>query len=147
MFTQDLVLHNGFHDRMTDRQQILAGRLFVVGLVAVTYGLSLVVDTSIFALAVWSFTGFAALFPVIVAALFWRRATKHGAVAAILTVAAFWTYFFVDGWRVPGYTVGDTGVMPVAVIFAASAAVMVIGSLLTRPPDEKVVATFFPPGI
>lgn len=145
MFTQDIVLHYGFHDRMSDRQQIQAGRLFVIAVVAVTYGLSLVVDTSIFALAVWSFTGFAALFPVIVAALFWRRATKQGAFAAIGTVVVFWSYFFLDGWQVPGYTVASTGVMPVAVIFAASVVAMVVVSLLSKPPDEKVVAQFFPP--
>jgi hypothetical protein len=34
--------------------------------------------------------------------------------------------------------------MPVAVILAVSAAAMVIGSLLTRPPDRAVVERFFP---
>ncbi len=146
MFTQDVVLHYGFHDKMSDRQQILAGRLFVVGILAVTYLLSLVADTSIFGLAVWSFTGFAGLFPVVAGALFWRRATKNGAVAAVLTVAALWIYFFSEGFKVPGYTVGGTGVMPVAVIFLASSAAMVIVSLVTRPPDEAVVARFFSRG-
>ena len=146
MFTQDVVLHYGFHDKMSDRQQILAGRLFVVGILAVTYLLSLVADTSIFGLAVWSFTGFAGLFPVVAGALFWRRATKNGGVAAVLTVAALWIYFFSEGFKVPGYTVGGTGVMPVAVIFLASSAAMVIVSLVTRPPDEAVVARFFSRG-
>ena len=144
MFTQDVVRHYGFHDRMSDRQQIAAGRLFVLGILAVTYLLSLVANTSIFGLAIWSFTGFASLFPIVVAALFWRRATKHGAIAAVLTVVALWIYFFTDGWQVPGYTVGGTGVMPVAVIFAASCLVMVGVSLLTRPPSDRVVARFFP---
>ena len=144
MFTQDVVRHYGFHDRMSDRRQIFAGRLFVVAILTVTYLLSLIAETSIFGLAIWSFTGFAALFPVVAAALFWRRATKYGAVAAILTVAVLWIYFLSQGFRVPGYTVGGTGVMPVAVIFLASCAAMVVGSLLTRPPREEVVARFFP---
>ncbi len=148
MFTQDVVRHYAEknkhgHDRMSDRQQILAGRLFVIAILIITYLLSLVADTSIFGIAVWSFTGFASLFPIAVAALFWRRATKNGAVAAILTVVGLWIYFFLDGWQVPGYTVGGSGVMPVAVIFVASCAVMAGVSLLTRPPDDQVVARFF----
>ena len=144
MFTKDIVLHYGFHDRMSDRQQVLVGRLFVLGVVIVAYLLSLIVDTSIFGLAVWSFSGFAALFPLVVAALFWRRATKHGAIAAILTVIALWFYFFFDGWRVPGYTVADSGVMPVAVLVVASTTVLMTVSLLTRPPERRVIAVFFP---
>ena len=144
MFTQDVVKHYGFHDKMSDRQQILAGRAFVVGILTATYLLSLVAKTSIFGLAIWSFTGFASLFPIVVAALFWRRATKYGAMAAILTVVALWIYFFSDGWQVPGYTVGGTGVMPVAVIFLGSCAAVIIGSLATRPPSDRVVERFFP---
>ena len=98
---------------------------------------------SIFKLGVWSFTGFAALFPVVVAALFWRRSTKQGALAAILSVALLWTYFFFQGWQTPGYTVGGTGLMPVAVILAVAALAMVVVSLLTRPPDAAVVGKFF----
>ncbi len=143
MFTEDIVLHYGYHDRMSERQQVLAGRIFVVAILAVTYLLSRVADTSIFGLAIWSFTGFASLFPVAVAAVFWKRATKVGAIAAVLTVVVLWLYFFLDGWQVPGYTVGGTGVMPVAVIFAASATAMVVGSLLTRPPRREVVERFF----
>ncbi len=144
MFTQDIVLHYGFHDRMSDRRQVLVGRLFVVGVLAVTYLLSLVVNTSIFALAVWSFTGFAALFPLVLAALFWKRSTAAGAIAAVLTVVALWLYFFLDGWQVPGYTVAGSGVMPVAVIFTAAAVVLVAVSLVTRPPEREVLERFFP---
>jgi SSS family solute:Na+ symporter len=143
MFTEDIVLHYGYRDRMSEKQQVLAGRIFVVAILALAYLLSLVADTSIFGLAVWSFTGFASLFPIAVAAVFWKRATRTGAIAAVLTVVVLWLYFFADGWKVPGYTVGGTGVMPVAVIFAASAAAMVAGSLLTRPPDREVVERFF----
>ncbi len=144
MFTQDVVRRYAGEDRMSDRRQVLAGRLFVVAILAVTYLLSLYAEPRIFGFAVWSFTGFASLFPVVVAAVFWRRATAPGAAAAVLTVAALWIYFFLEGWQVPGYTVGGTGVMPVAVIFLASCAALVIVSLATRPPDDEVVGKFFP---
>ena len=143
MFTQDIVRHYRKGDELSEKAQVLSGRLFVIAIFAVTYVLSLVSARSIFALAVWSFTGFAALFPVVVAALFWKRSTKYGAFASVLTVAALWCYFFFQGWKIPGYTVGMTGVMPVVVILAASAVAMIVGSLLTKPPAKSTVDKFF----
>ncbi len=144
MFTKDVVMHYGYDEKMTDRQQILMGRIFVASILTVTYLLSLVTRTTIFSMGTWSFTGFAGLLPVITAALFWRRSTKVGAFASVATVAVLWTYYFVQGWGQPDYTVGGTGVMPVAVIVLASAAAMLVGSLLSSPPDEATVQKFIP---
>ena len=143
MFTQDIVRYYGFREHMSERQQVLCGRLFVALILIVTYVLSLLTDRSIFKLGVWSFTGFAALFPLVAAALFWRRSTKYGAAAALATVVCLWTYFFQIGWESPGHTLGN-GLMPVAGILAASTLSMVIGSLLTRPPEASVIERFFP---
>lgn len=143
MFTHDIVLHYGFHDKMSEKQQVLVGRLFVGAVLAVTYILSLVSNRSIFKLAVWSFTGFAALTPIVVAALFWKRSTKYGAFASIISVVVLWSYFFIKGWQNSDYTVGGTGIMPVAVILVGSAVMMVIGSLITKPPNSSVIEKFF----
>ena len=143
MFTQDIVKHYAFSDRMSEANQVRAGRLFVAGILLVTYLISLVAPTRIFSFAVWSFSGFAALFPVLLAAIFWRRSTKAGAFAAVITVALLWIYFFSVGNSVPGYTVGGTGVMPVAVLFVASGLAMVLGSLASRPPSEETLQRFF----
>ena len=145
MFTQDIVRHYGLRDRMSERAQVVYGRIFVAGVLLATYLISLVSARSIFKLGIWSFTGFASLFPLVVAAVFWRRSTKYGALASILTVVVLWLYFFLQGWQSPGYTVGGTGVMPVAVILAASTLAMVIVSLLTRPPAADIVDRFFAP--
>ena len=143
MFTHDIVRHYGYHNQMKEKHQVLVGRLFVVGLLAIAYVLSLVSNRSIFKLAVWSFTGFASLFPVLLAALFWKRSTKHGAFASIVSVVVLWTFFFLRGWQTPGYTVGGTGIMPVAVVFGASAVAMVIVSLMTKPPEGDTLRKFF----
>ena len=144
MFTKDIVLHYGYHEKMSDRQQILSGRLFVAGIVVATYLLSLVTRTTIFSMGTWSFTGFAGLLPVIVAALYWRRSTRVGGFASVLTVVLLWTYFFSRGFGRPDYTVAGTGIMPVAVIVVASAAAMIVGSLLSSPPDKATLRRFFP---
>jgi SSS family solute:Na+ symporter len=144
MFTQDIVVHYGFHDKLSEKKQILFGRIFVVLILTITFFLSLVSNRSIFKLAVWSFTGFASLFPVLLAALFWKRSTKFGAFLSILTVAVLWIYLFIQGWNSPGYTIGGTGIMPVAVILSAGAIAMVVGSLLTKPPEKALISKFFP---
>lgn len=146
MFTHDIVRHYGFHDRMTQRQELLVGRIFVVVILVITFVLSVVTTRSIFKLGIWSFTGFAALFPVVVAALFWKRSTRQGAIASVITVAGLWIYFFVTAGDNPGYTVAGTGLMPVALILAASTAAMVSVSLMTRPPAPAVLVRFFPRG-
>ncbi|MED5558818.1 MAG: sodium:solute symporter family protein [Acidobacteriota bacterium] len=143
MFTKDIVLHYGYDQKMTDHQQVLVARIFVASILVVTYLLSLITRTSIFAMGTWSFTGFAGLFPIIVAALFWKRSTKLGAFASLLTVTALWTYYFIQGWGQPDYSVGGTGVMPVAVIVTASALAMLAGSLLSSPPCDATMRKFF----
>ena len=143
MFTQDIVRHYGFHDGMSERRQVLYGRLFVALVLVVAYVLAQVSNRSIFQLGIWSFTGFASLFPVVAAAVFWRRSTRHGAFASVASVVVLWIWFFSRGWQSPGYTL-EGGVMPVAVILAVSAAAMILVSLATRPPDRAVVDRFFP---
>jgi len=145
MFTQDIVKHYGYHDAMSEKQQILVARLFVGGLLAVTYLLSLVATNTIFAYGTWSFTGYAALFPVVVAALYWKRSTRAGVIAAVLTVIGLWTYYFWQGWGHPDYTVGGSGVMAVAVITPAAALTLVVVSLMTEPPEDERLARFFEP--
>jgi SSS family solute:Na+ symporter len=144
MFTQDIVRHYGFQDRMSERSQILVGRLFMVGILVVTYLLSRVTDRSIFKLGVWCFTGFAALFPVVVAAIFWKRSTKWGAFASTISVIVLWSWFVARGWKSADYTIADSGAMPVALILLVSTVAMIVGSLLTRPPEQATLDKFFP---
>ncbi|MFQ5676362.1 MAG: hypothetical protein ACE5G1_10730, partial [bacterium] len=70
--------------------------------------------------------------------------TSVGAMASVLTVIILWTYFFIQGWQIPGYTVGGTGALPVAIILVASATAMVAGSLLSPIPRNEIIEQFFP---
>ena len=145
MFTRDVVGH-WTGGELSDRRQVLLGRLFVTAVLLVTFALSLVANRSIFALGVWSFSGFAALAPLPFAALFWKRSTALGAYASVFTVAVLWIFFFTQGNDQPSYTVGGTGVMPVVVMLGASVLAMVLGSLASAPPDTERLDKFFPTG-
>ncbi len=128
---------------VAERREIWRGRVFVIALLAVAYGLSLVADRSIFRLGVWSFSGFSALFPLVLAAIYWRRSTRQGAIAAVAVTAALWIYYFQRSWSDPGYTLGGAGWMPVVALFAASTLTIVVVSLLTPPPSSEHLRSFF----
>ena len=148
IFSNDIVGHYAGHDRFTDRQQVWLARIFIVLIVAVTYILSLLGYKSVFAMGVWCFSGFASLFPLVFAALYWKRLTAAGACAGVMATAASWFYFFREaeygGNRT--YTIDLMGyeVMPVLAIFLCSLIAMVVVSLLTRTPSEATLARFFP---
>ena len=149
IFTHDIVVHlTG--DRFDDAQRVRLGRFFIVAIVAVTYLLSLAPPPNVFDLAVWCFSGFASLFPLVVAAVYWRRATAAGAVACVLVAGGTWAALFYDGLLAPtlaGERIGEDyliwGMMPVTVMIAASTTALVVVSLLTRPPSSATVGRFF----
>ena len=141
MFTKDIV---GRQRSLPPETEVKIGRAFIVLILGATFVISLFASKNIFSLGVWSFTGFAGLFPLVLGALYWRRSTATGAIAAVVAAAGTWLWFFTQTRSIPGYTVGGTGVMPVAVVFAASAVALVIGSLVSSPPDAAWVDRFIP---
>ncbi len=146
MFTNDIVqpyLRKIRQKDLSEKQQVWMGRFFVTAILCITYILSLIAKPSIFKLAIWSFTGFSGLFPIVVAALFWKRSTKVGVFASILSVVVLWLYFFLQNWQTPGYTVGGSGIMPVAVIILVSSTVLFIVSHSTSPPTSETIDKFF----
>jgi len=150
IFTNDIVNHYLGQDRLSDRAVVLLGRGFIVGIVAVTYALSLTVPgASVFRLGVWCFTGFASLAPLVFAALYWRRATKAGAYACVLVAAAVGLTLFALAFRETGLQAEHEflifGMMPVALNVVGAAGALVIVSMLTQPPPAATVAKFFGP--
>jgi len=146
MFTNDIVLHAAGEDRFDDRQKIRIARVFVVVIVALTYALALIAmanNANVFDLAIWCFSGFAALFPLVFAAVYWKRATKAGAIASVVAAVVVWGYFFQDSGFGGEYTVHG-GIMPVTHAIAACAVAMVVVSLMTSPPSRDTIDKFFP---
>lgn len=146
MFTHDIVrpyLRKRGQEQMSEKQQVWVGRLFVICILCITYIISLIATPSIFKLAIWSFTGFSGLFPIVVAALFWKQSTKFGVLTSIISVILLWLYFFLQNWQTSGYTVGGTGIMPVAVIIFVSSVTLILVSLLTKPPSSETIEKFF----
>ena len=143
IFTNDIVGHYLGHDRLTDRQKLICGRSFVVAIVLVTYLWALTRPGGVFTLGVWCFSGFASLFPLVFAALYWRRVTKAGAYACVLTAAATWLWLFSRAGFGDDREFLVGGMLPVATIIGASTFSLVAVSLVTRPPSPVTLAKFF----
>jgi len=110
----------------------------------------------------YAFSGFAAMAPVMIAALFWKRSTKWGALAATLYVAAFllWTALMQTGHK-PGdilWQAGDikvffinprgdvafwNGFMTVLPMVLGSAFCVFLFSVLSPPPSAATIAKYF----
>ncbi len=152
MFTTDILVHYGGENRFTDRQTVWIARAFIVAIVALTYFFSLFNPPQVFTLGVWCFSGFSSLFPLALAALYWRGLTKYGAYACVLTAIGVWFYLF----RASGYAQDETygipiavfgtiyEVMPVLPMILASTFALVFVSLVTPKPSEATLTKFFP---
>ncbi|MBA3297567.1 MAG: sodium:solute symporter family protein [Acidobacteria bacterium] len=138
MFTEDVFAFYGGKARFGENVQVQTGRIFVVLLTALAYVIALRVPQGIFDLAVqFAFSGYAALSPLPVAALFWPRSTKWGALAVTLWVAFAVTYTS----QVPG-SLAWYGLMPVVPMTITSVALMGVVSLLTSPPSAATIERY-----
>ena len=168
MFTEDVFTHYGGTARFGEGVQVQTGRAFVVAVTILAYVVAMNAPENIFELAIqYALSGYAALSPLLVAALFWRRSTKWGALAVALWTAAAVAAIAVFQSRVPAPIPGRTvtawamggvdvltrtpggsailGFMPVVPMVLVSAALMILVSLLTRRPGATTLGRYFTP--
>ena len=156
MFNNDIVTHYLGKENVSDRTQVLLTRVFIIAVVAITYALSLGNVRSVFAMGVWCFSGFTALVPIAVAALYWRGLSATGAIAGVIAAIASWSYLFYQGLQVPGEQGGLSKyvihlplgeetyeVMPVLAMTACSTVAMILVSLVTPKPSPETLDKFF----
>ena len=171
MFTEDVFAYYGGKRKFGETAQVWTGRAFVVLVTLLAYVLAIRLKdkAGIFELAIrFAFSGFAALAPVMLAALFWRRSTKFGALASVLWVlvallGTFYLYETTAGiapkpgqppaqifpalgnlfLRTPG-NVTIYGYLPVMFLVLGSAAFMIVVSLLTAAPSRATIEKYFP---
>jgi Na+/proline symporter len=166
MFTEDVFAFYGHKERFGEAVQVLTGRLFIVLITIFAYVVALRAPETIFELAIqYAFSGFAALSPLLIAAIFWKGSTKWGAFAstawtasAVIAVALFQHFvpapapgpsvvvWNVAGMEVLSRTPGGTavfGFMPVVPMVLISALLMWTVSLVTSKPNQTTIAKYF----
>jgi SSS family solute:Na+ symporter len=176
MFTEDIfAFYRGPSTRLGaattqfQNMQVMTGRIFVVLVTAVAYVIALRIPQSIFDVATqYAFAGYAALVPLLVAALFWKNSTRWGALAATLwTAAAVIAVAIIQntiaapppGTSIAVWAIGDSaivtrgaagtfvmGMLPVVPMTLISGMLMVVVSLLTKDfakPGEATLRRYF----
>jgi SSS family solute:Na+ symporter len=167
MFTEDVFAYYGGTSRFGEAVQVQTGRIFVVILTLLAYAVALRAPETIFELAIqYAFSGFAALSPLLVAALFWKGSTKWGALAvtvwtvvAVVAVAVFQSMvpapapgpptliYSLGGYEIVTRTPGGTavlGFMPVVPMVIMASLLMIIVSLVTSKPRAATIQKYFP---
>jgi SSS family solute:Na+ symporter len=166
MFTEDVFAFYGGKRRFGESVQVQTGRVFIILITLFAYAVALRAPETIFELAIqYAFSGYAALSPLLVAALFWKGSTKWGALAVtvwtaltVIAVAVFqgvvpapapgpatviWSF---GGTEMLSRTPGGTavfGFMPVVPMVIVSALLMWIISLVTQKPARSTLAKYF----
>ena len=166
MFTEDVFAFYGGKRRFGESVQVQTGRLFIILITLFAYAVALRAPETIFELAIqYAFSGYAALSPLLIAALFWKGSTKWGALAVTLwtalTVTAVAVFQAIVPAPAPGpatviWSLGGTellsrtpggtavfGFMPVVPMVIVSALLMWIVSLVTQKPARGTLAKYF----
>ena len=168
MFAEDVFAFYGGTERFGPTVQVQTGRVFIILITVVAYAIALRIPQSIFNIATqYAFAGYAALSPLLVAALFWRGSTKWGALAttmwtaaAVLLVAAIqqtipppppgvgipvWSFFGADIVTRTSAGALVLGFLPVVPMTIGSALLMVVVSKLTTQarPSAETIGRYF----
>lgn len=99
MFTKDIFAYYGGREKYGEKGSVIFARAFVLVVTIAAYLIALARPESIFELAIrFAFSGFAALAPIMLAALFWKRSTKWGALASAIwvTIGVLGTWYLTN---------------------------------------------------
>ncbi len=130
---------NYVNPRASEKKTVFLSRLLVLalGIIAYLVSLSFARSTTIFEKAMYAYTIYgAAITPCLAAALFWKRATRTGAIASIVggtVVALVWSEL-QSSKALPSFVADFDAVLPALTV---SVFALVVGSLLTQ---ERVLA-------
>ena len=139
---KDLWLHHRQKtgSRPAERRVVRSSQIitFVVGIVV--FVLSIAPPDVIWKINMFAFGGLETAFCwVLVGGLFWKRATKTGALLSMGAGTLAYCVSMACGFKIAGLHQITIGII-VALVF------MVVGSLATRPTESKEMEAFFPKG-
>jgi SSS family solute:Na+ symporter/sodium/proline symporter len=139
---QRFLKKNADPKRMVALQKVLVVAIGVLAFLLATQ-LKSVLEMSFFAYTIYG----AAITPALIAALAWKRATKAGGLASIISGSVVCIFFFVMSKILPAAQAPDGDPWGIPLIYPAlfaSIGALIIVSLLTRRPAPEELERFFP---
>lgn len=138
--TKDIIA-NFFKAKVSDKKLMIIARISVIIISIIAVFLALDPNASVFRIVSFAWAGFGAAFgPVVLLGLFWKKSTKAGALAGMISGAAmvfFWK-FGIREWFA-GTVLDFYELLPA---FILGLVVMVVVSLISKKPDDEIIATF-----
>ncbi len=135
------LMQETFKIKLSQKASLWIARISVIIISVIAVFLALNPDSSVFDIVSFAWAGFGAAFgPLMLFALFWKRANKWGALAGILTGGITVLVWKLVIRKIYAGTVLDFYELLPAFILACVAIVVV--SLLTKAPDKEITDTF-----
>ena len=145
------ILQETFGIKMSNKMSMWVARISVIAISVVAIFLAWNPNSSVFGIVSFAWAGFGGAFgPVMLCALFWKRTTKQGAIAGMISGGLI---VFIYKWLRDGFAFGDklTGAFIDGTIFdiyellpafVIGVLIIVIVSLLTKQPEDEISNTF-----
>ncbi len=145
------ILQETFGIRMSAKTSMWVARISVIVISIIAIFLAWNPNSSVFGIVSFAWAGFGGAFgPIMLCALFWKRTTKQGAIAGMISGGAF---VFIYKWLRDGFTFGNklTGafidgtvldVYELLPAFVIGVAVIITVSLLTQKPEYNITESF-----
>lgn len=130
-------------EKATDKQVMWLSRIVLIVIALVGIIIAWKEDSVIFALVSFAWAGFGATFgPIMLFSLFWKRTTRAGAIAGMISGAV--TVFV---WKLVlnqflSATIPFFGIYELLPAFIISSIAIVIASLLSKKPDKEIIDEF-----
>jgi SSS family solute:Na+ symporter len=137
------IYSNYINPKASEKRVVFLSRLMVLafGIIAYLVSLAFAESTTVFEKALYAFTIYgSSITPCLVAALFWKRATKQGAIVSIISgtvMALVWEEMSFIKNSLPAYLSDLDAVLPAITL---SVVALIVVSLLTKKrqiPDES----------
>lgn len=128
-----------FKIKMSEKASMLVARITVVVIAIIGIVIAWDPDSSVFGIVSFAWAGFGATFgPIMLAALFWKRANKWGALAGLITGGVM-----VFVWKFLIAPIGGIfGIYELLPAFIAALIALIAVSLVTKAPEKEIVDEF-----
>ena len=133
------IIQDVFKVKMNEKMAMLAARLTLIVVAVLGIVLAWNPDSSVFNIVSFAWAGFGAVFgPVMIMALFWKRANKYGALAGMLGGGGM---IFI--WKFAVRPMGGVwDLYELLPAFLTGIILIVVVSLLTPKPEDEIVEEF-----
>ena len=133
------IIHETFGIELSEHMQMVMARVVLVIIAAIGVFIARDPNSSVFGIVSFAWAGFGAAFgPIILLALFWKRANRYGAIAGM--IGGGLTIFI---WKFCVKPLGGIlGIYELLPGFIVGLVLCIVVSLLTKAPDKEIIEEF-----